>query len=201
MVKKIILLSTLIAGSSLFSANAAVLSLSPSTLSTDIGAGPVLIDVVVNGLEAGGANDIVSAYDLTLGFDSSILSFSSISVDGSQFEAFPFGFFAGSDSSTSGEISFSLTSIESDAILQVLQGDSVTLASIAFDTVGTGTSLLDFSHVDITGLGFLGLPLNAATGSQVTVTSNATSVPEPSILALMSLGLLGFGVVRRKARL
>lgn len=119
MFKKIIQITTLFVGSSFLTANAASLSISPSSLNIDAG-NVAQVDVVLSGLESGGLDEAVAAYDLSVSFDSSILSFNNLFVDESQFD-FGSGFFPvdyGFDSSVSGEVSFNLLSWEIDSDLQ-----------------------------------------------------------------------------------
>jgi len=63
-------------------------------------------------------------------------------------------------------------------------------------TLTDSASFIDFSFFDLTDQGWND---NAPGLENVVVTTDGT-VPEPSILALMRLGLLGFGASRRKAR-
>ncbi len=201
MYKKIIQITTLLIGSAFFTANAASISFGPST--QNIGAGNIAqVDVIVNGLESGGLDEIVAAYDLSVSFDSSILNFNSLSVDENQFD---FGLGVpplehSFDSSVAGEVSFNLLSWEFDFDLQLFQGDSLTLATLAFNTVGTGSSALNFSFIDITGLNFSPLLLDTIQSGNVTVTG-ATNVPEPSVIILLSMGVLGiFGFNQKKVK-
>ena len=201
MFKKIIQITTLFVGSSFLTANAASLSISPSSLNIDAG-NVAQVDVVLSGLESGGLDEAVAAYDLSVSFDSSILSFNNLFVDESQFD-FGFGFFPvdyGFDSSVSGEVSFNLLSWEFDSDLQFFQGDSLTLATLAFNTIGIGTSALGFSFTDVTGLNFSPLALSTPQGSSITVnTASSATVPEPSVLIMLAMGMISFfGVSRKK---
>ena len=187
--------TVLLVGSALVTAQAApTLSFNPSSQSFNTG-NFAEVDIVISGLEDGGLNEIVSAYDLSVNYDSSILGFSSINI----FEN-PFGFVGGTDSnsSTAGVIDFSLFSFESDSDLQTIQGDSIILATLGFDTLTAGTSLLGFDFVDMTGLNFS--PLSVATmGGEISV-NDVSTVPLPAAFPLMlsAIGAIGFLGSRRK---
>lgn len=199
MFKKLLLISVMFAANAMLPAHAVSLSFSPSAQSVAAG-DQAIVDIVVSGLEAGGLNQIVAGYDLSFTYDSSILSF----VSGNFTDLEPTGFLT-VDTATSGLISWNSTAITlTELDLQGIQGASVTLASIVFNTLSAGTSALNFSfpvnfpRPDLTGLG--GNPLEAFFDSgRITVTANG-SVPEPATMLLMGLGALGMvGTKRRKA--
>ncbi|MCF7979559.1 MAG: PEP-CTERM sorting domain-containing protein [Chromatiaceae bacterium] len=190
MTKSIPLIVALFAGSAILPANAAlILSVSPASQTVSLG-DQVLIDVLFSGLEDG-LDEIVSGYDLTLSFDDSILAYSS----GSYFDLVDFSPIP--DFSINGEISWNSSSFLDDAVLQGQQGDSVTLASLTFNTLSAGTSPFNFSFDDVTGLDFTTLSYSIENGS-ATVGASVGSVPEPATLVLVGLGILAMTAARRR---
>lgn len=187
--------TTLLIGSAFVTAQAApTLSFSPSPQTFNVG-DSAQVDVVISGLEDSGLDEIVSSYDLSINYDSSILGFSNINI----FEN-PFGFVGGTDSnaSTAGVIDFSLFSFEFDTDLQSIQGDSIILATLGFDTLTAGTSALGFDFTDVTGLGFS--PLSLATMNGEISVNGVSAVPLPAAFPLMlsAVGAVGFLGSRRK---
>jgi len=186
MIKKTLQIATLFAAGALLTAQASILSFDPVTQSIDAG-NTAFVNVSISDLGA----DIVSAYDLSVSFDSAILGFSSIDIN-----EVPFGFLplTGS-SSTSRELSFNLASFEPDFILDGLQGDSLLLATLGFNTLGAGTSALNFSFVDVTGAAFSPLSPTTETGS---ITVNSRAAPEPSAMILFAMSVVGFFAANKR---
>jgi hypothetical protein len=202
MIKKLLLISAMLAGSGLVTANATpVLSFTPSSQSVTLGS-QASVDVVLSGLEEVGLNEILSAYDVSFTYDDSILGY----AGGTFYDLVgisPAAIISG------GVISWNSTSFASDASLQSSQGDSLTLATVVFNTLSPGTSALSFSldgH-DLSGLtdpstGFPEALAHDISSGSITVTSQNGSVPEPPTMMLMGLGALVMaGVKRRKTRL
>lgn len=189
--KSFLLTSALLAGCAVLTANAApVLSIAPPSQWSKVGK-QVSVDVVLSGLETGGLNEILAAYDLSLAYDPSILGYAS----GTFYDLEAINLVAGGippnpDSSVSGVIDWNSTSYADDATLQGLQGDSLILATLVFNTLSEGTSPLSFSYHDLTGLTALALDHTAEDGS--------ITVPEPVTVALMGLGVLGMTAARRR---
>ena len=83
---------------------------------------------------------------------------------------------------------FELSS-ELDADLNALQGDSVTLATLAFNAIGTGTGTCNFVFDEfnlVAGREFQPLSLTAGSSSVQVVGTNP--VPEPGTWLLLALG-------------
>jgi hypothetical protein len=171
---------------------AATIGFAPSSLAVGVG-DSFSVDIVVSGL----AGEIVSAYDLDITYDSSIIlptsvTFGSLLGDQSAFEVFN-----AFDMSASGVVDLAQLSLLSDTNLLALQGgDSFVLATLGFDATSLGTTNLDFvfdSINNITGLNAQTLNITAASGS-------VAVVPEPTAATLFLLGALMFNRPARGRR-
>lgn len=192
--RKLFLISALLAGSALQIANAVpVLTFFPQTQSVAVG-GIVSVDTVLSNLQSAG--EILSAFDVSVDYNSSILGFTSwaLVTNFGSLSAF-------ADPSLSGStITWNLTSHESDLILQGLQGDSVTLGTLGFKALSVGNSPLTYSYSDLTGLNAQALSYNSAVGN-ITVTGNVTNpVPEPASLVLITISVAAFSMLGTKRR-
>ncbi|MDH5325720.1 MAG: cohesin domain-containing protein [Gammaproteobacteria bacterium] len=144
------------------------------------------VDIIVSGLTA--ADEIVSAFDLFIGFDDAILSVSNI-VFGTELYT---GFFQDTDTTIAGQVELVDLSFLFDYELATLQSDSVLLSTITFDALTAGVSeLLFLPHPilggqDVKGRDAAILPLDVGQAS-ITVTA---SVPEPGTSLLMLAGII-----------
>jgi hypothetical protein len=185
-------------------ANAIAIQLQPVDTNALVG-DLISIDVFVSGLaspELGG--EIVSAFDLDVLYDPSILNATSISFGNAlglaDVDTFTSSFFS------TGRIDFANVSLLLNDDLDLLQGDSILLASLTFSAIGIGQSLLSFDALTSPGIDLVGrdpftrLPIDFAGSAQVTIGERPVSVPEPGMLALLAIGLLGLGTARRIAR-
>ena len=189
MKKHIPLIAALFAGGVILPAHAApILSVSPASQTVSLG-GQVSIDVLISGLEDGGLNEIVAAYDLTLSFDASILAYSS----GTFFDLVDIP--PVPNVGVLGEISWNSASFLDDATLQGQQGNSVTLGTLVFDTLSAGTSPLTFTYDDLTGLNADPLAYSVSNGS---ATVAVAAAPAPQTALLLGLGALGMLAARRR---
>ncbi len=183
------------------SAAAIEISLSPSTQNVMLG-DTVNVDVDITGL-GDGAPLSLSIFDLDVTFDSSILDFNSVvfgdPVLGDQLDLFGFGSFTdvlpGVGFVNLFELSFDFASD-----LDSLQSGNFTLATLTFDSLAAGTSALDIFVNDLGDPD--GLPLTATTiGANVEViqdTTTPTTMPEPSTIILLGLGVTALVLGRRR---
>lgn len=177
-------------------AHAIVLSFDP--VSSDVTTGSsVDVNLVISDLGWGTAPSL-GAFDLNVDYDASILGLSSAvfgdQVLGDQLDLFGLGSITAMDASLPGTVNLFQLSFDLAVDLNLLQADSFTLATLTFDTIGVGTSLLSYSGVMLGDS--WGAPLDAALESG-SITSRPSAVPEPASFALMGLGLLGLGFARK----
>jgi hypothetical protein len=184
------------------------LSFSPTAQTKNLG-NFVSVNVVVSGLNgAAAAPQIVSAYDLDVTYDSSILG--NAWVDYSPLEgvlgtSFDTLFYF--DTLTPGRIDFSAVSTVFDAELNALQGDSVVLATLNFTAIGLGTSALFFDPVSFPGIDVKGLNANKilfdtiGDGSVTVIDDGVPSVPEPGTMLLLGVGLAGLAIYTKRRKI
>ena len=160
------------------------LSFTPITQS----ANSLEIGIAIAGLDEGIAPSL-SYYDFDIGFDHNQLTFvNAIFGDnllGNQLDLFNFN-----DNVTSAEIispgllNLSEVSFDSATDLNNLQADSFTLATLNFQIVNPGTSLMSLA---VLGLG----DADSNSLSVANITAPITTVPLPSAFILMASSLIG----------
>lgn len=185
MKKSIFLSSVLTIGILLFgmrTASAIAIDISPASFDTT-GLATVSSTVSITGLTA--ANEIVSAYDFDILYDAALLGVNNVAF--ASLDGFPSLGFALDD--FIGTLNVSDLSFDSDAFLDSVQGDTVELFTVTFDVFADG--LTDISASFDPSIPTCVVGKNAAC-------LNLTSVPEPSIIALLGLGIAGMGFARRR---
>ena len=150
-----------------------------------------------------GAGEIISAYDLDVAYDSTIVtatgvSFGTMLGDEFLFEAITsFNFF-------SGVIDLAEVSFLSDVDLALLQSPGpITLATLFFSGDNPGTSPLSFINYgqggnDIKGVENIPYDSPILNDGSITVRGGGAPVPIPAALWLLGSGLIGLIGLRRK---
>jgi hypothetical protein len=203
------LLLSLFAGGMLLlssgSANALLIDFQPH--SQDVISGDtVTVDLVISELGVVGTAPSLGAFDISVFFDASILALDTTDADfdwvidsvvldpDSQLDVMGLGMnsmFA--DLTGAGMLNFYDISFDLPYDLVDLQFDSFTLATITFDTIGPGTSLLELTNVVLSDEWGDPLQPDLSNGS---ITVNP--IPEPTAMLLFCTGLAGLAVLRRK---
>lgn len=162
------------------------------------------LEVSIGGLGDSSAPSL-SAYDLDVLFDFSVLTFSGVTfgdtVLGNQLDLTGFGTLSAYDASTPGVLNLFEISFDDPSTLDSLQAGAFTLATISFSATGSGISPISLS---INSLGdSIGNPLtvNEADILGATVTVRGESqVPEPATFIPVGFGLLLLGIQRHLVR-
>ena len=191
--RKLIILGTLVGLSLAVNLNRAqAIGLTFVPASQDVNTG----DTAVVDLQVVGVGDhtfpSVGAFDVTVAFDPSILSFVGAT----------FGGFLGdltlvealgtvTPPPPSGVVNLFEVSLLSRAELATMQGTSFVIASLSFQAIGGGSSLLSLSKVILSDENGDALNDPDLLGGVINVTDGSTVVPEPSTLLLFSTCLLG----------
>ena len=169
-----------------------ILSVSPASQSVTLGS-PVSFDVDISGLGNGTA---LGTYDINLGFDPTLLSYSSI-VFGNQVDISGLGDIQ-SVTPGAGTVEVFELSLDSPSDLNSLQASSFTLATLTFDTLATGTNSPLTLSVNALG-DAVGNSINAnLENGSVTINAPVTSVPEPSMIFSVIAGLLFIGAAKSR---
>jgi Cohesin domain len=165
------------------SVHAATLDFDPPALTVTLG-DPAAVNVRISGL--GGAT--VGAFDLTVGFDPTILAPADVF----------FHPFLGSPPvevltdfiPSVGTVNFAAVSLLSSDELETLQPDAFVLATLVFNTLNAGTSPLIFGQLTLADASGADLAAVAIPGT-ITVVA---PVPEPTVLTFVATGLGGLAL-------
>ena len=186
---------------------APTLSILPGQQHIAVG-GSASVDIVISGLN--GVNEVVTAYDLDVAYNTGVLA----AVSVTQYLS-PFGsgntLSGASFDPVAGTVGGDLTSLLTDNDeIDALQGDLLTLMTLRFNGLTDGVSFLNFGADPdtqrlVTGrldsLGIAGVLDLTYIGACISVgTGNCNTVPEPGSYALAGLALLGCGLATTRRR-
>jgi hypothetical protein len=182
----------------LTTADAATVSLSPTSSSTSVGQ-PLTLNLNISGLGSGTA---LGAFDISVGFNSSMLSFQSAAfgdpVLGDQLDLSNAGLNGPTATSGIGTVDLiEVDLLDSPATLLSSQAHNFTLAALSFYSLAAGTTPVSISINSLADQN--GNPFTANT-QNASVTVQSSPVPVPAAAWLLGSGLLGLGAMARRRR-
>jgi len=173
-------------------ARAALIELQPSPLLAATTGDSISLNLVVSGLGA----DSLGAFDISVGFDSSALSFTSYSLGNYLGNVNLLEAIDGSVGNTGSAVNVAEVSLLSAFDLDTLQPGSFTLATLNFNVINLAAGT-------VTQLSVLAGPvLGNALGSQIAVTglgsTSVGTVPIPGTLLLLTASTFGWLTLKRR---
>jgi len=173
------------------SAAGATIGFEPTAQSVGLG-NPVTVDVWVRDL----GGEIVSAYDLDILYDATLVNALGVSFGSGLGDAATFEVLESFDVDTPGIVDLAQVSLLSDADLLGLQGgDEVRLGTLVFETLAEGTTTLAFHFDAVNDIKGANAVILAVVGEEGSI----EVIPEPSTGLLVGLGLMLLAS-RRSAR-
>lgn len=188
-----LLLFTLLGQASV--ANATLLSLQPD-ISTAQNGDSLAVELLVSGLGDFGPQSL-SAFDIEIGFDPAVLSFTGYSLGGLLGDPGLFEAIDLSSGDLGASVNLSLVSLLAAVDLDALQPGAFSLATARFDVislpVGAATSVSLLTGAILADTGGTALPF---TSGAPAVIANRAAVPTPGTLWLLLGALVGWRTLR-----
>ena len=176
---------------------AIMLSINPASQEVSVG-DTIGFDIVISGLGNGAAPSL-GAYDFNVTFDPFIFIFDTVTF-GTDLDMFGLGTLQIIDTPDAGTVNLFELSLDLADDLNDFQPDTFTLATLSFNTLADGDSLIDISNIILGDADGKSLEATTVVGASVTVTGQVNPVPEPASAALLVFGLLGLLLTRRAVR-
>ncbi len=196
MIKKISRVAFVLLAFSVLSAQAqaTLISFNPGSQSVDLG-DVATVDLRISDL----GDDILTAFDLDIRFDNSILDFQSFTF-GTGLDTFGIGTINGAPDISSGLVNIFEISFDLDSDLMLSQPNDFVLGTFAFDTLSIGTSALDITVNALAGEFVFDPDLGYAVASSLEADLQSGSisvVPVPAAIWLFGTALIGLvGFIR-----
>jgi len=198
MIKKISIMAFVLCsvGVQSLQAQAALISFNPGNQTVGLGE-ITIVDLQISDL----GDDILTTFDLDIGFDNSILDFQGFTF-GTGLDTFGFGTINGATDFGSGLVNIFEVSFDFDQDLKDFQPNDFVLGTFTFDTLSIGTSALDIT-VNALGGEFVFDPVlgfEIASALEADLQSGSISVvPVPAAIWLFGTALIGLvGISRQR---